>query len=193
MLVILICVATVKVNLLGELPKGVPLHFSEYFLPDTNEIQSKAMTYTMQAFADDPWSLDMLDLLRDSVHHRNENDIGEAVRKDMEERLDKLLERTPVYTKEDGENTELDKLKKGIAKHRDYIFTFLANPAVPPTNNDSGKALRPARTKLKVSGCFRSGEGAGNYTTVDSVIQTAVKNGQNPFEVLQVIATLSQA
>jgi hypothetical protein len=37
MLVILICVGTVKVNLLGELPKGVPLHFSEYFLPDTND------------------------------------------------------------------------------------------------------------------------------------------------------------
>jgi hypothetical protein len=35
----------------------------------------------------------------------------------MEERLDKLLERPPVYTKEDRENTELDKLKKGIAKH----------------------------------------------------------------------------
>ncbi len=59
------------------------------------------LTYTMQAFPDDPWSLEMLDLLRDSVHHRNENDIGEAVRKDMEERLDKLLERPSVYTKED--------------------------------------------------------------------------------------------
>ncbi|KUK76798.1 MAG: Transposase, partial [Proteiniphilum acetatigenes] len=69
----------------------------------------------------------------------------------------------------------------------------LANPAVPPTNNDSEKALRPAKTKLKVSGCFRSEEGAGNYATVASVIQTAIKNGQNPFEVLQVIATLSQA
>ena len=137
--------------------------------------------------------LDMLDLLRDSVHHRNENDIGEAVRKDMEERLDKLLERPSVYTKEDGENNELDKLKKGITKHRDYIFTFLTNPAVPPTNNDSEKALRPAKTKLKVSGCFRSEEGAGNYATVASVIQTAVKNGQNPFEVLRVIASLAKA
>ena len=151
------------------------------------------LTYTMQAFPDDPWSLDMLDLLRDSVHHRNENDIGEAVRKDMEERLDKLLERPSVYTKEDGENNELDKLKKGITKHRDYIFTVLTNPAVPPTNNDSEKALRPAKTKLKVSGCFRSEEGAGNYATVASVIQTAVKNGQNPFEVLRVIASLAKA
>jgi hypothetical protein len=73
------------------------------------------------------------------------------------------------------------------------VATFLPNPAVPPTNNDSEKALRPAKTKLKVSGCLRSEEGAGNYATVASVIQTAVKNGQNPFEVLRVIATLSQA
>ncbi len=41
------------------------------------------------------------------------------------------LERPSVYTKEDGENNELDKLKKGITKHRDYIFTVLTNPAVP--------------------------------------------------------------
>ena len=83
--------------------------------------------------------------------------------------------------------------KKGIAKHRDYIFTFLTNTAVKPTNNDSEKALRPAKTKLKVSGCFRTEAGAQNYATVASVIQTAVKNGQNPFEVLRVIATLALA
>ena len=145
----------------------------------------------MQAFPDDDWSLDMLDLLRDSVHHRNQGDIGPDVRTKMEKRLDELLARPPVYTKTDGSDTELDKLKKGIAKHRDYIFTFLTDPAVPPTNNDSEKALRPAKTKLKVSGCFRSEAGAQNYATVASVIQTAIKNGQNPFEVLQVIATLA--
>ena len=150
------------------------------------------LTYTMQAFPDDPWSIDMLDLLRGSVHHRNENDIGEAIREKMEKRLDELLESPPVYTREDGKSTDLDKLKKGIAKHRDHVFTFLTTPAVPPTNNDSEKALRPAKTKLKVSGCFRSEEGAENYATVASVIQTAVKNGQNPFEVLRVIASLTQ-
>lgn len=151
------------------------------------------LTYTMQAFPDDAWSLDMLDLLRDSVHHRNQGDIGAAVRAKMEDRLDELLARPPVYTNDDGKETELDKLKKGIAKHRDYIFTFLTKPDVPPTNNDSEKALRPAKTKLKVSGCFRSEDGVENYATVASVIQTAVKNGQNPFEVLRVIATLDQA
>ena len=151
------------------------------------------LTYTMQAFPDDDWSLDMLDLLRDSVHHRNQGDIGPEVRTKMEKRLDELLARPPIYTKTDGSDTDLDKLKKGIAKHRDYIFTFLTNLAVPPTNNDSEKALRPAKTKLKVSGCFRTEAGAQNYATVASVIQTAVKNGQNPFEVLRVIATLALA
>ena len=103
----------------------------------------------------------------------------------MEERLDELLARPPVYTREDGKETELDKLKKSIDKHRGHVFTFLTNPAVPPTNNDSEKALRPVKTKLKVNGCFRAEAGAENYATV---IQTAVKNGQNPFEVFRVIA-----
>ena len=151
------------------------------------------LTYTMQAFPDDAWSQDTMDLLRDSIHSRNQGIIGQEVRAQMEKRLDELLSRPPVYTKEDASDTELDKLKKGIIKHKNYIFTFLTDPEVPPTNNDSEKALRPAKTKLKVSGCFRTETGVENYATVASVIQTAVKNGQNPFEVLRVIATLAGA
>lgn len=151
------------------------------------------LTYTMQAFPDDPWSLDMLDLLRYSVHQRNKGVLGPEVRQKMESKLDKLLARPPIYTSEDGKETALDKLKKSIAKHRDHVFTFLTNPAVPPTNNDSEKALRPAKTKVKVSGCFRSDVGVENYVTTGSVIQTAIKNGQNPFEVLRVIANVASA
>lgn len=151
------------------------------------------LTYTMQAFPDDAWSLDMLDLFRYSVHQRNKGILGPEVRRKMESKLDKLLARPPIYTSEDGKDTALDKLKKSIAKHRDHVFTFLTNPAVPPTNNDSEKALRPAKTKVKVSGCFRSETGVENYATVGSVIQTAIKNKQNPFEVLRVIATIALA
>lgn len=151
------------------------------------------LTYTMQAFPDDAWSLDMLDLLRYSVHQRNKGILGPEVRRKMESKLDKLLARPPIYTSEDGKDTALDKLKKSIAKHKDHVFTFLTNPAVPPTNNDSEKALRPAKTKVKVSGCFRSETGVENYATVGSVIQTAIKNKQNPFEVLRVIATVALA
>lgn len=119
--------------------------------------------------------------------------MGSDVRRRMESRLDKLLARPPVYAGEDGKDTALDRLKKSIAKHRDHVFTFLTNPAVPPTNNDSEKALRPAKTKVKVSGCFRTETGVENYATVGSVIQTAIKNRQSPFEVLRVIATIALA
>ena len=133
------------------------------------------LTYTAQTFPDDAWSMDMLDLLRDSVHQRHQGNIGQDVRTKMEERLDELLARPPVYTREDGKETELDKLKKSIDKHRGHVFTFLTNPAVPPTNNDSEKALRPAKTKPKVSGCFRTETGAENYATVRLLISEIIK------------------
>ena len=36
----------------------------------------RSLTYTAQAFMDDAWSLDMLDLMRDSVHRRNQGTSG---------------------------------------------------------------------------------------------------------------------
>jgi transposase len=149
------------------------------------------LAYTAQVFEDDPWSLDMMDLLRDSIHKRHEEMPSPDTKDEMLKRLDELLERPPVHKTDNGKPTELDKLKGGIRKHREYIFTFLSRPDVPPTNNDSEKAVRPAKTKLKISGCFRSKEGADNYATIGSVIQTAIKNGQDPFEVLRVVATVA--
>lgn len=83
-------------------------------------------------------------------------------------------------------------LEKQLGIKSPAIAKTSANSSIPPTNNDSEKALRPAKTKLKVSGCFRTETGVENYATMGPVIQTAVKNGQNPFEVLQIIATLRQ-
>ena len=37
------------------------------------------LTYTMQAFQDDAWSLNMLDLLRDFVHQRRQKTIRQYV------------------------------------------------------------------------------------------------------------------
>ena len=43
-------------------------------------------------------------------------------------------------------------------------------------------------TKLKVSGQFRSDDGAKNYATLMSIALTARKNGQNPFFAFQKLA-----
>jgi hypothetical protein len=44
------------------------------------------------------------------------------------------------------------------------------------------------KTKLKVSGQFRSDDGAKNYATLMSIALTAKKNGKNPFFAFQKLA-----
>ena len=87
---------------------------------------------------------------------------------------------------------DFDRFREGLAKHKDHILVFLRDPDVPPTNNDSERALRPAKTKMKVSGCFRTETGAENYAVLESVIQTAKKQGKDPYKILKEIALLSE-
>lgn len=124
-----------------------PAYFMDEVVMDDHQIciahLLQNLTYTMRAFPDDAWSLNMLNLLRYSVHQRNKGVMESDVRRRMESRLDKLLARSSIYTGEDGKDAALDKFKKSIDKHRNHIFTFLINPIVPPTSNDREKALLP--------------------------------------------------
>ena len=61
---------------------------------------------------------------------------------------------------------------------------------VPPDNNASERSLRPVKTKLKVSGQFKSTEGAHQYATLQSIVQTARKCGQDPLVALLTLAEL---
>ncbi len=45
---------------------------------------------------------------------------------------------------------------------------------------------------MKVSGCFRTETGAENYAVLGSVIQTAKKQGKDPYKILKEIALLSE-
>jgi transposase len=53
------------------------------------------------------------------------------------------------------------------------MFVFLANRAIPPTNNGSEQALRPCVVYRKVTNCFRSEWAAHLYADIRSVIETA--------------------
>ena len=83
-------------------------------------------------------------------------------------------------------NKKLNTLKKRLTKYQKYLLTFLKVMEVPPDNNFSEQAIRNVKVKLKVSGLFRSEQGASYYAILRSIIDTTIKRKQN---VLQVLAT----
>ncbi len=80
--------------------------------------------------------------------------------------------------------SETAKQIKSITKSKDKIFTFLLDENIPPDNNASERAIRNVKVKQKVSGQFKSYEGAKNYANIRSLIDTSRKRGFNEFESL---------
>src|SRR5947209_12513942 len=77
------------------------------------------------------------------------------------------------------------RLQKRLIKHKDWIFTFMAYPDVPPDNNSSERAIKAAKRKDKVSGGFRSPQGASRFAQLLSLTQTLRK------QQLPILATLT--
>ena len=77
------------------------------------------------------------------------------------------------------------KFQQVIKGCRRYLFVFLADRAIPPTNNGSEQALRPCVTFRKVTNCFRSQWGANLYADVRSVIETARRRTIGALEAIR--------
>lgn len=84
-------------------------------------------------------------------------------------------------------------LIKRLIKNQDFILTFLDFHEVPPDNNASERAIRNAKVKMKVSGQFKTIEGARCFVTIRSIIDTAKKNSQNVYNALCVLAKMNVA
>ena len=58
-------------------------------------------------------------------------------------------------------------------------------------NNGSERAIRNIKVKQKVSGGFRSLDGADGFAVIRSVIDTTIKAGNDVFYALKLIANFS--
>ena len=70
---------------------------------------------------------------------------------------------------------------------RDYkrdVLRFAELEHIPFTNNLAERDVRPWKTKLKVSGCFRTLEGAKRYARIKGFCSTVRKNGKAVFQEL---------
>jgi transposase len=77
-----------------------------------------------------------------------------------------------------------------MLRDKEYIFTFLFIPEVPPDNNASERAIHNIKVKQKISGQFKAQKAAQNFAKIRSVIDTTIKNGMNVMHSLAIIAKL---
>jgi len=64
-----------------------------------------------------------------------------------------------------------------LANRREDVLRFLDDPNVPFTNNQAERDARMMKVKQKISGCFRSLDGALDFAVIRSFISTAKKQG----------------
>lgn len=78
-----------------------------------------------------------------------------------------------------------------LLKHTDLVLAFAEFEVVPFTNNQAERDIRPAKTKQKVAGCFRTMNGAYAYARIQGFISTCRKHKINVFNELRKICSPS--
>jgi len=136
------------------------------------------------------WSEECKTLLMDAIELKRKMVLSDYYTQNPErallkDRLNSLLD-YPLPVKHEESIT----FQKRLIKYREFIFTFLNNPEVPPDNNSSERAIRNIKVKQKVSGQFKSPNGAFIFSVLRSITDTMIKNKQNVVESLNLIANL---
>lgn len=81
-------------------------------------------------------------------------------------------------------HTSAENLLIRLIKRKERILLFAYDFNTPFDNNIAERSLRNLKVKVKVIGCFRTEEGAGNYVTITSYLSTARQNGITAFKAL---------
>ncbi len=77
------------------------------------------------------------------------------------------------------------RLLERLDAHRSEVLRFLEDLRVPATNNLAERDIRMVKLQQKISGCWRTLEGARAFLTVRSYVATARKHGINPLVALR--------
>jgi transposase len=72
-------------------------------------------------------------------------------------------------------------------EREEEVLRFMTKKEVPFTNNQAERDLRMMKVQQKISGCFKTWEGAKIYRRVRSYISTCLKQGMTASEAVKLI------
>ncbi len=134
----------------------------------------------------------LLDLYRQTDHGKGKLPLGKQA--GVLARYKKLLkladrEEPPPIRRPRGKpkQTKGRNLFDRLTKYQQAVLAFAFHQEVPFTNNQAERDIRPTKTKMKVSGCFRTEYGAEIYARIQSFVSTVRKLQFNPFNELYTV------
>ena len=141
------------------------------------------------------WAKQMHELLMEAYTKSNYGKSLCSNLKTVQKRYDQILrkaqkEEPPPIQRFEGKRpwkTKGRNLLEHLDKFKRAVLAFAENEHVPFTNNLAERDVRPAKTKQKVSGCFRTLIGAQQYARIQAFISTARKQQLNVFNELLAI------
>jgi transposase len=99
---------------------------------------------------------------------------------------DALNPRVPASGKRGGtKQSKPANLLHRLREYADDVWRFMSEPAVPFTNNVAEQAVRMPKVKQKISGCFRTTDGADTFCVIRSYLATMHKQGVDLFDALR--------
>ena len=138
------------------------------------------------------WAARLITILRELKH------AADTAREAGQARLDPvwLAERVRLYTaaarvgfnvssaRRNDVEAKHNALARRLLDRRDDILRFAHDLRVPFDNNGSEQSIRMAKLRQKISGTMRAAQGAQDFVTIRSYLQTAAKQGHNALDVL---------
>jgi len=150
-----------------------------------------------------PWATDMATLLLDikaavEATPAPAMRLGPAARAAFVQRYDAVVQAGFAANLAPEPPTEGEAKKRGRPKHappvnllirlRDFqtqVLAFMDDFRIPFDNNQGERDIRMMKVKQKVSGGFRTQEGAQRFARIRGYIATARKNAKNVFEAIR--------
>lgn len=147
-----------------------------------------------------PWAEELRNLLyemndaAEAARQAGAKAVDSALRERLRERYDTLirqgLEENPATLPAPGrrrrpKQTKTRNLLERLDRDREATLRFLDDLTVPFTNNMAERDLRMLKVRQHISGSFRSDKGAQRFAVIRGYLQTAAKQEQSLWTVLE--------